>query len=194
MKSLIKFIGLALLTLTMAFTSVDKKVIVIDVSHGGKDNGTMIDEFKEKDISLSIANKIKALNKNSNIEIILTRDGDQFVTLNERTQQINALKPDMVISLHTNAHQNQHKNGIEIFISDDNQQKEKSHDLALRLSDNFKDQNVEIKKAGFYLLKNVEYPIALVELGFLTNENDRQVLTSEKGQIAIAEKLLKVLQ
>lgn len=194
MKNLKNLIALAFLTIIMAFSSVDKKVIVIDVSHGGQDNGTIMGEFKEKDISLSIANKIKELNKNSNIEIILTRDGDEFVSLSDRTLQINKLQPDLVISLHANAHQSEHKSGVEIFVSDESQQKEKSYELALKLRDNFNDDNVEIKKASFYLLKNVESPIALVELGFLTNSNDRQLLTSDKGQIEIAARLLRVLQ
>ncbi|WP_272152098.1 N-acetylmuramoyl-L-alanine amidase family protein [Tenacibaculum aiptasiae] len=196
MKNLMKFIGLAFLTITLAFTNADKKTktVVLDVSHGGHDSGTVINEFKEKDISLKIANKIKGLNKNSNIKIILTRNSDEFLTLNERAKQINDLKPDLVISLHANAHNNQKKNGIEIFVSNENKQKEKSQDLALKLFNSFNDKKVEIKKAGFYLLKNVEYPIALVELGFLTNEDDRQLLTSEKGQTELAETILNVIK
>ena len=63
MKNLMKFIGLAFLTITLAFTNADKKTktVVLDVSHGGHDSGTVINEFKEKDISLKIANKIKGL-------------------------------------------------------------------------------------------------------------------------------------
>ena len=194
MKNLMKFIGLAFLTITLAFTTVDKKTIVIDVSHGGKDPGTIINGFNEKEIALNIANKIKGMNKNSNVEIILTRDTDEFLTLKERANKINELKPDFVISLHTNSTDNEKENGKEIFVSDKNKQKEKSGNLALELFYSFKDRNVEIKKADFYLLKNVEYPIALVELGYLTNENDREILTTEKGQTELAESILSVIK
>jgi len=194
MRNLLKFIGIAFLTITLAFTNVDKKTIVIDVSHGGHDNGTTVHGFTEKEIALNIANKIKQLNKNSNIEIILTRDSDKFLSLNERAEKINTLKPDFVISLHANATDNIDQSGKEIFVSDKNIQKEKSGNLALELFYSFNDRNVEIKKADFYLLKNVEYPIALLELGYLTNENDREILTTEKGQSELAESILKVIK
>ena len=194
MKNLMKFIGLAVLTMTMAFTTVEKKTIVIDVGHGGHDNGTTASGFNEKEIALNIANKIKGMNKNSNIEIILTRDTDEFLTLNERVNKINQLKPDFVISLHVNSTDNGKENGKEIFVSDKNSQKEKSGDLALKLFYGFNDGKVEIKKADFYLLKNVEYPIALVELGYLTNKNDREILTNEKGQSELAESILNVIK
>lgn len=194
MKNLIKFIGLALLTITLAFTNVDKKTIIIDVSHGGKDKGTTAHGFYEKEIVLNIANKIKQLNKNSNVEIILTRNSDKFISVNERVEQINTLKPDFVISLHAKYSDNEKESGKEIFISQNNKQKEKSGDLALELFYNFKDRNVEIKKADFNILKNVKYPIALVELGYLTNEYDREILTTEKGQSELAESILSVIK
>ena len=187
MKNLMKFIGLA-------FTNVDKKTIVIDVGHGGQDNGTTVNGFDEKEIALNIANKIKELNKNSNVVIILSRDSDKFLSLSDRANQINSVKPDFVISLHANATDNQKENGKQIFVSDKNKQKEKSGDLALKLFYSFKDRNVEIKKADFYLLKNVEYPIALVELGYLTNETDREILTTEKGQYKLAKSILSVIK
>jgi N-acetylmuramoyl-L-alanine amidase len=109
MKNLMKLIGLAVLTITMAFTYVEKKIVVIDVSHGGQDNGVVVNEVNEKQIALSIANKIKKLNHNSNIEIILTRDSDKFINLNDRAKLINELKPDFAISLHVNAAENEKK-------------------------------------------------------------------------------------
>ena len=194
MKNLLKFIGLVFLTITLAFTNVDKKTIVIDVSHGGQDNGTTAHGFNEKEIALNIANKIKQLNKNSSVEITLTRDSDKFLSLYERAEQINKLKPDFVISLHVNATNDKKESGKEIFVSDKNKQKEKSGNLALELFYSFNDRNVEIKKADFYLLKNVEYPIALIELGYLTNKNDREILTTKKGQSELAESILSVIK
>ena len=189
-----KLVGLALLTITMGFTNVEKKTIVIDVSHGGKDPGTSFAGFNEKEIALSIATKIKKLNTNSNIEIVLTRDSDDYLTLSERTKHINDLKPEFVISLHASSASNISESGKKIFISDKNNQKEKSGNLALELFFSFNDQDVEIKKADFYILKNVEYPIALIELGYLTNENDRKLLTSEEGQTQLASSILSVLK
>ncbi|WP_394907467.1 N-acetylmuramoyl-L-alanine amidase [uncultured Mesonia sp.] len=193
MRKLLQFIGIALLTLCMAFTGVDKKTVVIDVAHGGQDNGSTIEGFQEKEIALKVANKIKALNRNSAIEIILTREADEFISLIDRAKHINKLQPDMVISLHVNQHTNTNKQGIEIYLSDENKERAKSADLASKLLYGFEDKKVAIKKAGFYLLRQVDYPIALVELGFLSNENDRRILTSEKGQDELATRILNAI-
>jgi N-acetylmuramoyl-L-alanine amidase len=194
MKNILKFIGLAFLTITFAFTSSDKKVIVIDVSHGGQDNGISIGKLNEKEITLNIAKKIKEQNKNANVEIILTRDSDKFVTLNERTENINALKPDFIISLHVSSSEDKNKNGMEIVVSNKNKQKDKSTKLALYLLNSFDKHQAEIKNADLYLLKNVNYPIALVELGYLTNDKDREVLTSENGQLELVTSILNAIK
>ena len=194
MKNLLQFIGFTFLVITLAFTNVDKKTIVIDVGHGGHDKGATANEFNEKDIALNIANKIKQLNENSNLEIILTRDNDEFLSPKDRTKKINKLKPNLVISLHTNSSSDINKNGKKIFISDKNIQKEKSGHLAMKLLFSLKDKNVEIKKANFYLLNNIEYPFALIELGYLSNKNDREILTTEKGQNELAEAILSAIK
>lgn len=195
MKNTIKFIGaLLFLTAIFAFTNSDKKIVVIDVSHGGKDYGATFDEFKEKEITLNIAQKIKELNENSKIEIILTRDTDKFLSLSERAEYINNIKPDYVISLHVNASKDGNKNGMEIFVSNQNKLLEKSEKFARDLLNNFETQSVEIKNANFHLLANVSHPINLFEIGYLTNSKDREYMTSEIGQTEIANAILKVVK
>jgi N-acetylmuramoyl-L-alanine amidase len=180
--------------ITLAFTSVEKKIIVIDVAHGGEDHGAVLDNYIEKEITLNIAKKIKELNKNTNVEIVLTRTSDTSLYMNERVQKMNALNPDFVISLHVNMSKNEGINGIEIFISDENNQQRKSEQLATDLLNSFKDKKVIIKKSNFHILKNVNFPIALIELGYLTNEIDRSILTSEEGQTELANLILKVIK
>lgn len=194
MRNIFLFIGIALLTFTFSFTSVNEKIVVIDVSHGGEDNGASIGNFHEKDIALSIAKKIKELNRSSNIQIVLTRDSDKFISLEDRAKMINNLKPDFAISLHLNFHPDVNKNGTEIYISNLNKKKESCEKLALEISNSFEKEKVEIKQANFSILKNVEYPIALVEFGFLSNENDRKLMTSEEGQVELANSILKAIK
>lgn len=81
----------------------DKITVVIDAAHGGSDLGATMNGFSEKEIVSSIAQKIENLNLNSNIEILLTRSDDQNIPNQERVAFINAMKPDLVISLHVNA-------------------------------------------------------------------------------------------
>ncbi|MCI0411446.1 N-acetylmuramoyl-L-alanine amidase [bacterium] len=81
-----------------------KKVIVIDPGHGGAEtgakgpNGTL-----EKDVTMSIARKLKSIVESTGMRAILTRDGDQVVTLDDRTSKANNNKADLFISIHANA-------------------------------------------------------------------------------------------
>jgi N-acetylmuramoyl-L-alanine amidase len=194
MKNLSKIFGLvAVLILVMSFASSNKKTIVIDVSHGGKDAGALVNGIEEKDIILDIAQRIQKLNKNQNTEIILTRDIDEFLSLSERTEKINEIKPDYVISLHANQVANENVNGIQIFLADNDQRFDKSGELAIKLLQSFTFSNVEIKKGDFYILKNIDAPGALIELGFLSNAEDFQNLTTENGKQKLALSILNAL-
>lgn len=91
--------------------------IVIDPGHGGKDPGAMAFGLKEKDIVLKISKKVAALLKEkSRYEVVLTRNRDVFLPLEERTAIANANKSDLFISIHTNAHSDRSKSGIETYF------------------------------------------------------------------------------
>jgi len=175
----------------------DKKVIVIDVSHGGFDEGAKFNNVNEKDLTTAIANKIKELFSNSEIEIHLTRTTDEFIELKERTEFINTIKPDLVISLHVNANKTTNKNGFELYVSDKNVSFEKSklyaENLAVSLSKT-QLKNGGLKTAPFWILKHSNAPAMVVELGYLTNENDKKYITSNKGQTEIANTIVEFLK
>jgi N-acetylmuramoyl-L-alanine amidase len=193
MKRTAQVLGIATLLLAFAFTPTPKKIVVIDVGHGGNDLGAQVGSVLEKEVVMSVASKIQELNTNSNIEIILSRDQDQFKSLAERTQFINSLNPDLVISLHAGISSNPQLSGTDIFISNQNIQKNQSGALALNLLYSINSEKVEIKKADFYVLKNTLAPAALVELGFLSNDADRAYLTSDAGQKELAQFILNAI-
>lgn len=90
--------------------------IVIDPGHGGKDPGAMAFGLKEKDIVLAVSKKIaKKLRKSSHYEVVLTRSRDQFLSLEERTAVANAIKSDLFISIHVNAHSDKTAGGVETY-------------------------------------------------------------------------------
>ncbi|TWI77407.1 N-acetylmuramoyl-L-alanine amidase [Desulfobotulus alkaliphilus] len=93
--------------------------IVIDPGHGGKDPGAIGYQrgVLEKDINLQIS-KILAdkLRKELNCEVILTRDSDVYLSLEERTRFANQHKADLFLSIHTNAAMNRNAHGIETYF------------------------------------------------------------------------------
>ena len=81
-----------------------KRVIVIDPGHGGTETGAKgPGGTLEKDVTMSIARKLKSIVEGTGIRAILTRDGDQMVTLDDRTSKANNNKADLFISIHANA-------------------------------------------------------------------------------------------
>lgn len=192
MKNTLKIIGLFFLITTLSFTKVDEKIVVLDVSHGGKDNGGVSNGINEKDITLSIAHRVMALGNKKKIKIILTRATDKFLSLEERVAFINTYNPNYLISLHVNSSDNKTKNGFEFYVDE----KKGSAELAQRVINNLPNEVKlsAIQQHSFYLLKNTKCPVAIVEMGFLTNEEDKQYLLSDDGQNKIAKAIYQAIK
>ena len=92
------------------------KKIVIDPGHGGKDPGAMAFGIKEKDIVLRIAKElVPVLQRELGCEVLLTRDTDVFVPLEERIAIANTENADLFVSLHVNAHPSKEVRGLETY-------------------------------------------------------------------------------
>lgn len=92
--------------------------IVIDPGHGGKDPGAIGKRgLTEKEIVLDIALRLKKLIiPKLGKKVIMTRDRDEFISLNDRTHLANSKKADLFLSIHANAHPRRSKRGIEIYM------------------------------------------------------------------------------
>ncbi|TDW50166.1 N-acetylmuramoyl-L-alanine amidase [Flavobacterium sp. 270] len=197
MKTNIKILGIfsaVILFALLAFKPLEKKVIVIDAGHGGQDLGAVANGVQEKTILETISKKIKALNKDSNVEIVLLREGDHFMELSERVSIINKLNPDLVISLHINSSENMDANGVQAFVSAKKEFYEKSKENAEKIINEVSGENLlkgKIAEANFYILKNSNCPAITLEIGYLSNNKDRVYLLSESGQNEIATKILE---
>ncbi|MEK7341333.1 MAG: N-acetylmuramoyl-L-alanine amidase, partial [Candidatus Binatota bacterium] len=94
--------------------------IVLDPGHGGKDPGAIgVKGITEKDIVLAVAKKLaKRLKGEMGIDVVLTRQNDTYIPLEDRTAVANAEDADLFISLHVNASPNQEARGIETYYLD----------------------------------------------------------------------------
>lgn len=79
--------------------------LIIDPGHGGKDHGAIDNGAKEKDINLGVAAKLAALIKKrlKNVNVVMTRDDDTFISLQERANIANRNRGDLFMSIHTNS-------------------------------------------------------------------------------------------
>ena len=94
------------------------KRVVIDAGHGGKDPGAIGPTgLREKVVALEIAKRVKRLlRKELGCQVILTRSGDHFLPLEQRTAIANAKKADLFISIHANASPNRRLRGVETYF------------------------------------------------------------------------------
>jgi N-acetylmuramoyl-L-alanine amidase len=94
--------------------------IVIDPGHGGKDPGAVgMGGLAEKDIVLALAKRLaRKLRAEMGVQVVLTREDDSFIALEDRTAVANAEEADLFISLHVNASPNPHARGIETYYLD----------------------------------------------------------------------------
>ncbi|MCZ2156714.1 MAG: N-acetylmuramoyl-L-alanine amidase [Bryobacterales bacterium] len=107
--------------------------VVIDPGHGGKDQGTTgANGLLEKDLMLDIAKRVKKLvEENLGNEVLLTREDDVFIALEERTAFANRHRADLFVSLHANSSPFRLASGPETFYLDFTTSRE-SMDLAAR--------------------------------------------------------------
>ena len=104
----------------LAANPIDNRLrtIVLDPGHGGKDPGAIGNSKSnfEKEIALIIVKKLKKMiEDNLNVKVLLTRDKDEFVSLQQRTQFANSNAANLFISIHCNAHRNEEVNGVEVY-------------------------------------------------------------------------------
>lgn len=196
MKRLSALLVLIATSIFFAFTLLpEKKVVWIDVGHGGQDVGASYKGITEKEINLKIAQELVKLNMNEGLKIVLNRTNDEFITLEERVAKMKSLSPDYIISLHSNWSQNLNFQGVELYYPiriDD----ETTDNLALHFEQLLgADYAIRgVKAANFFVLKNAPCPAVMLEMGFLSNEIDRKALTSKSGQREMALCILKSLK
>ena len=160
-----------------------------DAGHGGKDSGAPgLHGCLEKNIALDVANKVNDYLKTQNIKNINTRTTDVFLTLNERTNKANNLGVNSFVSIHCNSSDNPKANGLEIFCY-----KFKYRQLADCILEEIKKEGLYtqlreggVKEDNLHVVRETNMPACLVELGFITNEKDYNLIMNNKDRFAKA--------
>jgi N-acetylmuramoyl-L-alanine amidase len=90
--------------------------IVIDAGHGGHDTGAIgRSGTLEKEVSLSVARKVARMLSSSGLDVVLTRDDDRYIKLEDRARIANAAHGDLFISIHCNSAKNRALRGVETY-------------------------------------------------------------------------------
>jgi N-acetylmuramoyl-L-alanine amidase len=90
--------------------------VVIDAGHGGHDPGAHGNGINEAELTLDVAVRLRSLLEQSGVEVVMTRDTDVFIPLEERTAIANRAGADLFLSIHANASRNVQARGIETYF------------------------------------------------------------------------------
>ncbi len=173
------------------------KIVVIDAGHGGRASGAAKIGISEKDINLAIVLELKGiLDENTeNIGVYYTRTDDSNPTLDQRVQLANAVQADLFLSVHNNSTATGKFSGIsgtEVLFDEADDSELSSRRLAQICLDEVTDALGSSKRGllegdNIYIIRTSEVPVALIEVGFMTNRKELDALTSPEYQKQAAE-------
>ncbi|MBQ3641309.1 N-acetylmuramoyl-L-alanine amidase [bacterium] len=169
------------------YKKIKDKTIVIDAGHGGNDTGALRGKILEKDLTLQIALKVRDVLKSKGFtKVIMTRAEDKTLTLAERVEIANSNNADIYVSIHINASVKSEINGIEThYYSDSGYEVAKV--MHKELLEKISAEDRGLFKSKFYVINHTEAPAVLLELGFISNEQEKNALISDKRQQDSAE-------
>jgi N-acetylmuramoyl-L-alanine amidase len=222
-KQSFKLLALFLLILTNSFYSIsakenkavdaEKKVILIDVGHGGYDGGAEGKTgIKEKDINLSISLKLRDKLRAEGFEVAMTREKDEALLdkgnlkykskkgedLANRCKIKKEINPDLFISIHQNHFPQGQYYGAQVWYSNFKESKVLAHIVQENLKIDLDRNNKRVEKPArddYKILRNHDtMPSVLVECGFLSNYNEELKLKEEGYQDLVAKSLTKSIK
>lgn len=168
-------------------------IVVLDAGHGGKDPGAQSNSTNESDLNKIILydNAKKYFDSpDSPVKAYWTRTDDTFISLDDRAKFASKVGADMFVSLHMNSSVNSSAKGTEVYYSNYNNNLNSfglsSYRLAAKCIDNIipsiGTSSRGIKSANYYVIKNNTVPAVLIELGFMSNSFDYNIITNFSKQ------------
>lgn len=167
------------------------KTIVLDPGHGGSDQGASSNthkKSKEKVYTLKTAKELKALLEKEGATVSMTRESDTYVTLDDRN-----IKGDAYISIHNDSLKSSKANGSTVYWFKDNQKA-----LAETLSANLQKKalltNKGARQENFQVLRQTNVPAVLLELGYISNPTDEDMITEKLHRHIVEQAIVEGLR
>lgn len=166
------------------------KTVVIDAGHGGSDYGAIRNSINEKDITLDVAKRLKTLLTQKGYNVIMTRDTDKYLSLQERCDITETANADIFVSIHVNSSVKPEITGVETHYYH-------QESLALAqtvhaaIASNIKSNNRGLFKSKFYVINHTTVPAILCEIGFISNDSERSQLNGDKRKQDTAKAIME---
>ncbi len=163
--------------------------VVIDPGHGGKDPGAISPRgFYEKKVNLQVAQKLAYRLKKRGIKVIMTRNGDYYVELNERAQIANRNNADLFVSIHADSNFDRSMQGFSVFVA--RGASANSQKVARAISKHMSKISPHgngIRRADYRVLVKTKMPAVLVEMGFISNHTEAGMIATDGFQNKVAD-------
>lgn len=190
--------------------ALNDKTVTIDAGHGGKRStdgfsptGARYYDYKnkkwvyEKDLTLEISKEVQNLLKQAGATIVMTRDSDNYVALEDRAKLANDKESDMFVSVHVNNNPHPSIRGPEIYTCTPSQRTDAEKGafkladfLNKRLWNLYKMPEGKVKSNDFNVLAGTKsMPGVLVEIGYLSNPKDRELILDKEYRSKIAKQI-----
>jgi N-acetylmuramoyl-L-alanine amidase len=175
--------------------------VILDAGHGGIDGGTFYGKIVEKDINLSVAKKTFQALVQKGYGVILNRAGDYALSehnqwlksrsrhrkdLAQRMQLANDVQPQVMISLHANWSKRSSSHGPLVLHQNNPNSILLGHLIQTTLNELSGTNEIPVYGKTYFLLNRTKCPTVIVEMGFLSNPQDRRLLTDPDYQTRIA--------
>ena len=183
-----------------------KRAIFLDPGHGGSDSGAVANGVREKDLTLSVYNKVSSRLASLGYSVLTSRNTDKDVGLVSRADQANKSNADMFLSIHFNAGGRGASYGIETYYykdrpeytpainkdkHNDPERLEKSRKLAQKIQQSLVSKTGAydrgVKRETFAVLRETSIPSILVELGFIDNQEEVSKIKTNEYQEKLAD-------
>ena len=183
---------------------VSGKVVVIDAGHGVPDEGAEVgDGTTEAQTNLKIALKLQNLLEQSGCTVILTRSDENGIydldsktlkqkkisDIRNRVKIGNESSADIFVSIHLNKIPEQQYDGWQTFYNKNSKQGQKlAKQIQANLNESIQKENKRVasKIENIYIINNVEIPTTIVECGFLSNPQEKELLLTDNYQNRLA--------
>ena len=162
--------------------------IIIDPGHGGKDPGAIGNDTMEKNVALTISEKLQQRLLTNGYDVKMTRSDDIFIPLSERATISNNWGADLFVSVHANSAATSSAKGLEsYYYGASSSGKKLASSIQTALASNTNNENRGTHSADFYVLRHTSMPAVLVETGFISNPADAALLNDSNYQNEVAD-------
>lgn len=169
------------------------KVIVVDAGHGGEDNGATGSSFStlEKTVNLQVAQLLKNKLEAAGAKVIMTRNDDRKLTLQNRVDIAVQHQADIFVSIHHNTHPNSMTNGTIVFYYREGESSKLAQLVQSEIVRTAKYKDLSARFGNYFVLRENPVVAILAEIGFLSNYEDEIRARSAKQQDLAAEGIYK---